>query len=204
MLHPRRVETIEVLDDTYMFFKVVTKDMLAPGKINFSYADGQHVRSGRVEFVRSSTNKGVESPASPSKPKLTRKKVELSVYFSVSEKNREPTKENCDKSVDSPVGAITMPMVGKDRFENEEVYVSLYSLTGCTVNLTVLFPDLKVQGFSRKQIMEDYVDEHDFENYLVCQKWRKMNRNLGTDKNCFIQNNTKQVGNYLEAQAFRQ
>ena len=66
------------------------------------------------------------------------------MYFSVSDKNREPTKENNDKAVESPLGAIAMPMIGKDRFENEEVYVSLYSLTGCIVNLTVLFPDLKV------------------------------------------------------------
>ena len=142
-----------------MFFKVITKDMLAPGKINFSYADGQTVRSGHVQFLRSSTNKGAESPTSPSKPKLTRKKVELTVYFSVSDKNREPTKEHFDKCIENPLGAIAMPMIGKDRFENEEVYVSLYSLTGCTVNLTVLFPDLKIQSFNRKQTMDDYVDE---------------------------------------------
>ena len=66
------------------------------------------------------------------------------MYFSVSDKNREPSKENNDKAVESPNGSIAMPMIGKDRFENEEVYVSLYSLTGCVVNLTVLFPDLKI------------------------------------------------------------
>ena len=66
------------------------------------------------------------------------------MYFSCSDKNREPTKENCDKAVESPSGSIAMPMIGKDRFENEEVYVALYSLTGCIVNLKVLFPDLKI------------------------------------------------------------
>ena len=79
-----------------------------------------------------------------------------------------------------------MPMIGKDRFENEEVYVSLYSLTGCIVNLTVIFPDLKTQSHNRKTFLDDYVDENEFENYLVCQKWRKLNRGRGTEKNCFI------------------
>ena len=139
VLQPRRVETIEVLDDTYMFFKVITKDMLAPGKINFTYGEGQYVRSGNAAFLRSGPLREAESPTSPQRPKMNRTKVELSVYFSVSDKNREPTKENCDKAVESPSGSIAMPMIGKDRFENEEVYVSLYSLTGCIVNLKVLF-----------------------------------------------------------------
>lgn len=80
------------------------------------------------------------------------KKVELSVYFSLSEKNREPTKENCDKVVESPSGSINLPILGKDKFENEEVYLSLYSITGCIVNLSVSFPDLKIQNFYRKTV----------------------------------------------------
>ena len=127
--------------------------MLAPGKINFSYADGQYVRSGKNEFLRSPTigaGNGGESPTSPSRPRVQRKKVELTVCFSVHDKNREPSKENCDKVIESPLGAIAMPMIGKDRFENDEVYVSLYSLTGCIVNMTVLFPDLKIQNFNRR------------------------------------------------------
>lgn len=91
-----------------------------------------------------------ESPTSPSKVKQQREKVELSAYFSSNDKNREPTKENCDKVMDSPSGTLILPMVGKDRFDNEEVYVSLFSITGCIVNLTVSFPDLKIQNFNRR------------------------------------------------------
>lgn len=40
MLVPRRQEKIEVIPNTYMFFKILTKDMLAPGKINFTFAAG--------------------------------------------------------------------------------------------------------------------------------------------------------------------
>ena len=62
-----------MLDDTYMYFKVITKDMLAPGKINFSYGDGQYVRSGRAEFLRSGTNiREAESPTHPTRPRLNR------------------------------------------------------------------------------------------------------------------------------------
>ena len=187
-----------------MFFKVITKDMLSPGKIYFSYGEGQYVRSGKSSYVRQSTLGGGESPTTPSRPRVVRQAVELSVYFSVSDKNREPTAENCDKAADSPNGAIAMPMVGKDRFENDEVYLSLLSITGCIVNLNVLFPDLKIQNYSRKYANDDYVDEHDFEKYLVCQKWRKLNKGRGAEKNCFINNNTATIGNFMDKQAHRQ
>ena len=155
-MQPRKVENIEVIADTYMFFKVITKDMLAPGKINFSYGEGQYVRSNKAVYARQSTLKsggGDEptSPASPSRPRVARQPVELNVYFSVSDKNREPTRENCDKAVENPKGSIAMPLIGKDRFENEEVYVSLHSIIGCVVNLSVLFPDHKIQNYSRRQ-----------------------------------------------------
>ena len=39
VLAAKRTEKIEVIPSTYMYFKVITKDMLAPGKINFTYAD---------------------------------------------------------------------------------------------------------------------------------------------------------------------
>mgnify|MGYP006922981620 FL=1 len=66
-----------------------------------------------------------------------------------------------------------LPIVGKDRFENDEVYVSLFSITGCNVVVTVTFPDLKIQNFNRRRVQDDYLDEADFEQYLVCQKWKQ-------------------------------
>ena len=44
----RRTEKVEVIPNTYMNFKVVTKDQLAPGKIHFSFGDGQYVRAPRA------------------------------------------------------------------------------------------------------------------------------------------------------------
>mmetsp|Transcript_42023 Transcript_42023/g.55372 ORF Transcript_42023/g.55372 Transcript_42023/m.55372 type:complete len:137 (+) Transcript_42023:659-1069(+) len=136
-----------------MFFKVITKDMLAPGKINFTFGDNQYVRAPRKTGMSGAPT--TENDHTSPKVRTNMHKVELSVYFSVSEKNREPTKESCDKAVDSPSGSITMPILGKDRFENEEVYLSLYSITGCIVNLTASFPDLKIQNFQRKTVKED-------------------------------------------------
>ena len=96
--------------------------------------------------TRRVTSYGSTAPSSPTVQKKSnlRTKVELSVYFSTNDKNKEPQKENCDKSIESPSGTINLPIIGKDRFENEEVYVSLYSITGCNVVLTVSFPDLKI------------------------------------------------------------
>ena len=105
--------------------------------------------------------------------------------------------------MDSPSGTLILPMVGKDRFDNEEVYVSLFSITGCIVNLTVSFPDLKIQNFNRRQIKDDYTDEADFEKYLVCQKWKKAIEGKGTDKDCFIKGHVKQVGSFSSTQAKR-
>ena len=137
---------------------------------------------------------GDEAPAP--KSRVPKQKVELQAYFSVSEKNREPTKENCDKAVDSPCGTIAMPMVGKDRFENDDVFVSLYSMTGCTVYLTPTFPDLKIQNYSRKLDKEIEADEADFENYLVCKKWKSMNKNRAADKDWFIRDHVLKVNDY--------
>lgn len=135
-----------------MFFKVVTKDMLAPGKINFTFGAGQYVRARRTSLPRTTMTTEPTSPTSPTKPRqrIVKTKVELSAYFSVNDKNKEPTKENYDKVADSPSGTITMPIMGKDRFDNDEVYMSLFSLTGCEVYLTPSFPDLKIANFSRK------------------------------------------------------
>ena len=96
-----------------------------------------------------------------------------------------------------------LPIIGKDRFENEEVYVSLFSITGCNVVITVSFPDLKIQHFNRRQIKDDFTDETDFDKYLVCQKWRKETENKGTDKDCFIKGHVRQIGNFSSIQAKR-
>jgi len=185
-----------VIPNTYMFFKVVTKDMLAPGKINFAFGDGQYVRARR------DSNVGANEASSPTK-RIVRSKVELSAYFSVSDKNREPTKENCDKAVESPSGPIAMPALGKDRFENEAVYMSLYSITGCLVILTASFPDLKIQNYQRKLVKEDKAEEADFENFLVCKKWKAQNKNRGTDKDFFIREHVSKVANYASWQMRR-
>lgn len=67
-LVPKRQEKIEVIPETYMFFKVVTKDMLAPGKINFSFGAGQYVRARRSSGTRlANTTTEPSSPASPAK-----------------------------------------------------------------------------------------------------------------------------------------
>ena len=91
ILQPKKPLTVEVLANTYMYFKVVTKDMLAPGKVHFSYAEGTYVRNARRNVLNSNPNKT---------------KVELTVYFSVDEKNKEPSKEVNDKFIESPLGTI--------------------------------------------------------------------------------------------------
>ena len=149
--------------------------------------------------TRRATNYGAsnaDSPTSPKKQKLRTTKVELAAYFSINDKNREPTKESCDKVLKNPSGTIMLPLLGKDRFENEEVYLSLFSLTGCNVILNVSFPETKIQNFNRRKQIDDYTDEADFEKYLVCQNYRKTIKGRGSDKEGFIRGHVSQVGDF--------
>ena len=168
VLQSKRTEIIDVIPNTYMYYKVVTKDMLAPGKIHFAYAEGQYVK-----VRRANNNAAARSPSPVKKSSAVKTKVELSAYFSCRDTNREPTKELCDKTVDNPTGSIAMPMIGKDRFENEHVYLSLFSITGCQAHITALFLDLRNTNMNRRAVVEDCADETDFDNYLVCKNWRK-------------------------------
>ena len=207
ILHHKKTETIEVIPNTYMYFKIITKEMLAPGKINFTYGDGQYVKARRTSIIRSNTlNNASLEPESPTKSPtksptrlsqpIRRTPVELNVYFSTTEKNREPQKENCEKAVENPNGTITLPIQGKDKFVNDEVYLSLLSINGCTVHITVSFPEIKIQNFTRKTIKDDLADEAEFENFLVCKNWRRMNKNRANDKDYYIKEHVQTVGNH--------
>ena len=44
-----------------MFFKVVTKDQLAPGKIHFGFADGQYCRTRKNSHIPDTSTKVVEA-----------------------------------------------------------------------------------------------------------------------------------------------
>lgn len=57
----RRAERVEVIPNTYMYFKVRTKDQLSPGKLHFAYADGQTVKNKRQNFA-SNYSSNVTSP----------------------------------------------------------------------------------------------------------------------------------------------
>ena len=187
-----------------MNFKVVTKDMLAPGKINFTFGEGQYVRAPKQQGgLQRFTTFGGEGNSQVMRRHQNMRKVELSVYFSANEKIKEPTKDHCDKFVDSPSGSITMPIQGKDRFDNEEVYLSLYSITGCVVNLTAIFPDLKIQNFSRQTKREEMLDESDFDNFLVCRKWRALENKRGDKKDRIISDNIDNAKNFVEYSGHR-
>lgn len=99
-----------------MYYKVITKDQLIPGKIQFNYDMMQFIGG-----MTSAKSAGLE----------VKQKVDLNVFMSKDEKNREPNKENCDEKREKPRGALKLPANGKDRFENPEVYITLFSLTGC-------------------------------------------------------------------------
>ena len=185
VIYPRRPQTIEVIANTYMYFKVVTKDQLAPGKIQFSYAPGTYVRKMR-------------------KPDDKATRVELSVYFSTDEKNKEPNKENNEKSIESPYGTFLLPIQGKDRFDNPEVYVSFFSITGCKVIVTASFPEIYTKSLRNRQLKEDITDESEFQNFMVVKNWAKLKEKMALENNTnFIRAHVKQVGDYSLTQKER-
>lgn len=96
------------------------------------------------------------------------KSVALTAYFSVDERNKEPGQEKNDKVLESPNGTFVLPLQGKDKFENDEVYVALFSVTGCTVHLSVSFPDFSKVNFKAREVTQEHIDERQFGDYLVC------------------------------------
>ena len=199
VLQQKQTEIIDVIPNTYMYYKVVTKDILAPGKINFAYAEGQYVRAGRANAAKSLSTGNSRVKFT----RVVRTKVELSAYFSCKDTNREPTKENYDKMIENPTGSITMPMIGKERFDNEHVYISLFSITGCQVHVTAYFPDVRATSINRRTVVEDFADETDFDNYLVCKNWRKQNLGRGAEKDCFIKGNVGKINDFPGVQSKR-
>ena len=62
VLYPKRPEQVEVIPNTYMYFKVPSKDQHAPGKVSFYYAPGQTVKNRRSGFS-SQYSSAVTSPS---------------------------------------------------------------------------------------------------------------------------------------------
>ena len=68
--------------------------------------------------------------------------MDLKVYYSRTDE--EPNENSYDRLIHNPGKAIILSNEGKEKFETDEVYLSLYSLTGCFVTLTLHMKEEKI------------------------------------------------------------
>lgn len=59
----------------------------------------------------------------------------------------------------------------KEKFEHDWMYFSLYSLTGCSVELTAVFPDETVSKSTTKKTRSEAIGEADSGETLVIKKY---------------------------------
>ena len=113
---------------TYMYFKIPVHGQLAPAKLYIKYEEGHYVPAPENQRLRSKARVSIAGKT----------KVELTAYYSTT--NKEPSKEACDKVIESP-SCIMLTSPLKDKFEGNAVYISLLSYTGCKVQMRVKFQE---------------------------------------------------------------
>jgi hypothetical protein len=138
----------DIVADTPMYFKVSVRERAPPAKVQIQYVNGQVM-------------------GSKAKRKVGKRAVDLRVYYSTTVK--EPSENQCLRTYLNPqysVGLVTP--AGRDIYDSEWVYLTMYSETGCLVNLTVVFKDDQNYNLRRSKVGKSSKDgSGDEENKLL-------------------------------------
>lgn len=123
--------------------------------------------------------------------------VDLKVFYSNSDSNREPNEKKNTKVVSNPKYPIGLSAEdGSEKFKTHFIYFTLYSATGCCASIVSTFAadKIKKQEAWRPPVEE----EQDWkENNLLCMK--KFRKHLAHQRKT---NFNYLKGNILEAQNF--
>jgi hypothetical protein len=112
-----------------MFFKINVASKLPPGKLLIIYGNDQYVK-----------NLGAERWSSKKKPK-TGKLVDLRICYSNTGVT-EPSESNCTKFIQNPLRSFPLtPPQGRETYDYDWLYLSMFSVSGCLFTANVLFKD---------------------------------------------------------------
>ena len=129
--------SIEVIPENLMTFRVPSKDAPSPARLSvrFNYANEAEGSTGQGDF-----GAAANGSSQVKKRSIAAAGKDLRIYVSQDEK--EPREGRCDATYLSE-GTFFVYANNKQAkiFETNNIYVSFYSLKGCSINVTVKFTD---------------------------------------------------------------
>lgn len=175
-----KLEDFCVVPETYMYFKCHVGNQPPPGNLTVHYAPGQFVRNMdmRRSLKMSTTGK---------------RQVDLKIIYSNSNV-REPTEKDCNKQYLNPQGKIKLSAPpGRDTFEHDFLYFTLFSHSGCTISLHMSFQDddrTAVKREKKPAIDFSLVNEDDLE---VIKHYNKLKDAVEAHKIDFVERNKEEL-----------
>jgi len=120
IIHPKKQVEIEVIPETLMSYRVSSRACLSPAKFTISQRAAPHSKFFHTDL-----------------------KVYLSTF------HKEPKDGMCQKLYLNP-DKIMFYSSGKEEFEADNIYISFYSLSGCSITVSVVFPDRAKNNKNKK------------------------------------------------------
>ena len=136
-------QQVEIIPNTNMFFKINVASKLPPGKLLILYAGDQYVK-----------NLGVENWQSKKKIR-SGKLVDLRICYSNAGVT-EPSETSCTKFIQNPLRSFPLPPpLGRETYDQEWLYLSMFSASGCVFTANVLFKDEERNVVKRQKNLTD-------------------------------------------------
>jgi phosphoribosylformylglycinamidine (FGAM) synthase PurS component len=136
---------VEIHEKQHVFLKIFVTDRLSPARVFINYGDDFYIKPHFSKNQKSNMAAIFAYKVNERQGKKTL--VDLQAFYS--KDVNEPTHEMCDRMWINPV--MTQLNNDKERYEQDYIYLSLYSQTGCTIECGVKFPEEKTAiDFSKR------------------------------------------------------
>ena len=122
LLKVDEAQTINVCKSIFMFFKINVENRDPPGSIQVKYGPDQLFLDYNKSFKL---------------PNAAARLIDLKVCYSSF--HQEPIPEKCQKVHTNPRMVSLLPAPQSDKYTNPFVYLSLFSESGCDIEVTIKF-----------------------------------------------------------------
>eukprot|EP00347_Sterkiella_histriomuscorum_P013353 403365039 len=128
LVNSKRTVDLEIVEQSLMYFKVHCKGQLSPVKILINLKENELMKG---------------------------KKQDIKMYMSITSK--EPNETDNQKFINQVGKPSFFSAPNKEKFTHDWIYFSLFSLTGCSMNICFTFAEETQR--SRKKLHEDDIDQ---------------------------------------------